>query len=347
MTGLARIEDAVAAIGRGEIVVVVDDEDRENEGDLIMAAEFATPENDRLLPAAHVRRHLRHRHVRAGPRAGPDADGPAEHREPAHRVPRHRRLPPRHDDGHLGGRPGGHDPRPRRPGHQARRPAAPGPHLPARGPRGRRAQAGRAHRGGRSTWPAWPAARRSACCARSSARASHDMARRPELEAFCADHGLLMISIADLIRHRRRTEKLVRRVGTAPLPTTWGEFEFVAFESVLDGSRHLAFVRGDVAGRRRPARARAQRVPHRRRVRVGLLPVRAHARRGDAAHRRRGHRRARVPARPRGPRPRRRPHARRRRRASTRRSTRRRRPTAASTASGPRSSPTSASRGCA
>ena len=44
MTGLARIEDAVAAIGRGEIVVVVDDEDRENEGDLIMAAEFATPE---------------------------------------------------------------------------------------------------------------------------------------------------------------------------------------------------------------------------------------------------------------------------------------------------------------
>ena len=45
MTGLAPIEDAVAAIGRGEIVVVVDDEDRENEGDLIMAAEFATPDN--------------------------------------------------------------------------------------------------------------------------------------------------------------------------------------------------------------------------------------------------------------------------------------------------------------
>ena len=44
MSGLARIEDAIAAIGRGEIVVVVDDEDRENEGDLIMAAEFATPE---------------------------------------------------------------------------------------------------------------------------------------------------------------------------------------------------------------------------------------------------------------------------------------------------------------
>src|SRR5215207_3660849 len=45
MTGLARIEDAVAAIGRGEIVVVVDDEESENEGDLIMAAEFATPDH--------------------------------------------------------------------------------------------------------------------------------------------------------------------------------------------------------------------------------------------------------------------------------------------------------------
>ena len=75
----------------------------------------------------------------------------------------------------------------------------------------------------------------------------HDMARRPELEAFCATHGLLLISIADLIRHRRRTEKLVRRVGEAPLTTTWGDFQFVAFESVLDGSRHVAFVRGDVA----------------------------------------------------------------------------------------------------
>ena len=148
MTGLARIEDAVAAIGRGEIVVVVDDEDRENEGDLIMAAEFATPDNDRLLPAAHVRRDLRHVDVRAGTAARPGADGPAQHRDAAHGVPRHRRLPPRHDDGDLGGRPGGHDPRPRRLRHQARRPAAPGTHLPAGGPRRRRAQARRAHRGG-------------------------------------------------------------------------------------------------------------------------------------------------------------------------------------------------------
>ena len=73
-----------------------------------------------------------------------------------------------------------------------------------------------------------------------------DMARRPELEAFCDEHGLLLISIADLIRYRRRTEKLVRRIGSAPLHTTWGEFTCVAFESVLDDSQHLALVLGDI-----------------------------------------------------------------------------------------------------
>ena len=67
------------------------------------------------------------------------------------------------------------------------------------------------------------------------------------------------------------------------MQTTWGEFEFVAFESVLDGSRHLAFVRGDVAAADAPARAGAQRVPHRRRVRLRVLPVRATL---DAAMRR-------------------------------------------------------------
>ena len=65
MAARHRIEDAVAAIGRGEIVVVVDDEDRENEGDLIMAAEFATPGEDRVLPPPHLGLHLRAAHRRA------------------------------------------------------------------------------------------------------------------------------------------------------------------------------------------------------------------------------------------------------------------------------------------
>ena len=75
-----------------------------------------------------------------------------------------------------------------------------------------------------------------------------DMARVPELERFADEHGLLLISIADLIRYRRKHEKLVRRLAEAPIPTEFGEFECIVFESVLDGEHHIAFVRGDVQG---------------------------------------------------------------------------------------------------
>ncbi len=71
-----------------------------------------------------------------------------QHRVAAHRVHRHRRLPARHHDGHLGRGPGGHHPGADRPGHPARRPDPARPHPRAAGPGGRRAQAGRPHRGG-------------------------------------------------------------------------------------------------------------------------------------------------------------------------------------------------------
>ena len=74
------------------------------------------------------------------------------------------------------------------------------------------------------------------------------MARLPELERFAAEHGLLMISIADLIRYRRHREKLVRRVSEARIPTQHGDFTAYVFESLLDGTEHIAFVRGEVAG---------------------------------------------------------------------------------------------------
>jgi 3,4-dihydroxy 2-butanone 4-phosphate synthase/GTP cyclohydrolase II len=75
----------------------------------------------------------------------------------------------------------------------------------------------------------------------------HGMARRADLDAFAARHGLLIMSIADLIQHRHRTEHLVTRVGEAVIPTEWGPFRGIAFRSELDGAEHLAFVRGDVA----------------------------------------------------------------------------------------------------
>lgn len=74
------------------------------------------------------------------------------------------------------------------------------------------------------------------------------MARLPQLRNFAASHGLKIISIADLIRYRRRWEKLVRRVALVNLPTRHGDFALYAYEDLLSGDTHLAMVKGDVAG---------------------------------------------------------------------------------------------------
>jgi 3,4-dihydroxy 2-butanone 4-phosphate synthase/GTP cyclohydrolase II len=75
------------------------------------------------------------------------------------------------------------------------------------------------------------------------------MARVPDLVPYCERHGLKMITVADLIEYRRRTEKLVDRMTSARLPTAHGEFTAVAFREKLTGKPHVALVKGDVAGR--------------------------------------------------------------------------------------------------
>jgi 3,4-dihydroxy 2-butanone 4-phosphate synthase / GTP cyclohydrolase II len=72
------------------------------------------------------------------------------------------------------------------------------------------------------------------------------MARVPELTRFAKRHKLLMITIADLIQYRRGTEALVKRVASASLPTDHGEFRVMAYESILDGETHVALVKGDL-----------------------------------------------------------------------------------------------------
>jgi 3,4-dihydroxy 2-butanone 4-phosphate synthase/GTP cyclohydrolase II len=73
-----------------------------------------------------------------------------------------------------------------------------------------------------------------------------DMARLPELEEFAQRHELPIVTIADLIRYRRRHEKLVKRVAEASLPTEFGTFHAYVFESVLDSEQHMALVYGDI-----------------------------------------------------------------------------------------------------
>jgi 3,4-dihydroxy 2-butanone 4-phosphate synthase/GTP cyclohydrolase II len=72
------------------------------------------------------------------------------------------------------------------------------------------------------------------------------MARLPQLRRFADEHGLKMISIADLIQHRRRREKLVHKVAEAEIPTIYGRFHAHAYESEVDGRVHVAMVLGEV-----------------------------------------------------------------------------------------------------
>ena len=74
------------------------------------------------------------------------------------------------------------------------------------------------------------------------------MARVPDLERYCAGHGLKMITVADLIAYRRKHDKLVERVVTTRLPTAFGEFDVVGYRSFVDDKHHVAMVKGEVDG---------------------------------------------------------------------------------------------------
>ena len=246
---LSTIEEAVAALRNGGMVVVVDDEDRENEGDLIMAGEDVTAESmafflehtsgvfcvplessraDELdLPLMVVANTEAQRTAftvtvdyRHGTTTGISAsDRAATVRaliDPATR-PTDLNRP-----GHifpLRYRPGGVL---KRAGHTEA--TVDLCRLAAKYPSGVLCEIVTADKAG--------------------------MARLPELEAFSQRHGLPLISIADLIRYRRHHEKLVRRVAEATLPTEHGAFQAFVFESVLDNEQHLALVYGDITDQR-------------------------------------------------------------------------------------------------
>jgi 3,4-dihydroxy 2-butanone 4-phosphate synthase/GTP cyclohydrolase II len=246
---IAAIEDAIAAIARGEIVVVVDDEDRENEGDLIMAAEATTPEkiafflehtsgyicapltgrrcDDLDLPLMVLSNTESHRTaftVTVDYRHGTSTGISAYDRAATILS----LVDPETRPGDLA-----------RPGHICPLRAAPGGVLKRAG-----------HTEAAVDLARLAGLRPAGVLCEIVAADKMGMARMPELEAFAERHDLLLVTIADLIRYRRRTEKLVRRVSEARIPTPHGEFTCFAFESLLDGVEHLAFVKGTIPGSR-------------------------------------------------------------------------------------------------
>src|SRR5262245_10893732 len=241
------IPEAIADIRAGRMVVVVDDEDRENEGDLTIAAEKVTPEVINFM-ARHGRGLI------CLPMTGERLD--------------ELRIPLMVQDEQNSARFGtafcvtieakhgtttgisaadrartvlaAIDPRTRaedlaRPGHMFPLRAQPGGVLQRSGQTEAAVDLARLA----GLQPA------GVICEIMNEDGS--MARIPQLEAFCREHALRMISVRDLIRHRMRHERLVRKVAEANLPTRHGAFKIHAYESEIDGEHHVALTLGDIA----------------------------------------------------------------------------------------------------
>ncbi|MCU1646695.1 MAG: bifunctional 3,4-dihydroxy-2-butanone-4-phosphate synthase/GTP cyclohydrolase [Nocardia sp.] len=248
MTRFDTIERAVADIAAGKAVVVVDDESRENEGDLIFAAEKATPELvafmirytsgyicvpltgddcDRLgLPpmyAVNQDKHGTAYTVSVDARENISTGISAADRATTMRVLADRAS--KSDD--L-----------TRPGHV----------VPLR------AKDGGVLRRAGHTEAAVDLARMAGLtpagviCEIVSQKNEGDMARTEELRVFADEHDLALICIADMISWRRKNEKHVRRVAEARIPTEFGDFKAIGFESEYDDSEHVALVLGDIVG---------------------------------------------------------------------------------------------------
>ncbi|MGI8758748.1 MAG: bifunctional 3,4-dihydroxy-2-butanone-4-phosphate synthase/GTP cyclohydrolase II [Acidimicrobiales bacterium] len=243
---LATIDEAVAAVARGEALVVVDDADRENEGDLVMAAEFATPER-----IAFFVRHTSG--VICMPMEGERLDrlelplmvvDNTESQRTAFTVSVDYR--PNTTTGISAADRAATIQALIDPATRPRDLARPGHIFPLR-----YRQGGVLKRAGHTEATVDLARMAGLAPAGVLCEVVNDdgtMARIPDLERFCAEHGLLMISIAELVRHRRQGEKLVRRIDEARIPTDWGDFTAYAYESLLDGEQHLAVVQGAVQG---------------------------------------------------------------------------------------------------
>jgi len=244
-----RVEDAIEDVRQGRMVIVADDEDRENEGDLVMAAACVTPDHINFMtkfgrglicvPMTNERADELD--------LPPVTDTNTDPQGTAFTVPvdAHRRfgvttgisahdraktiqvmLDPRTKATDL-----------RRPGHMFPLRAKPGGVLRRVG----------------QTEAAVDLARLAGLepmgviC--EILNPDGTMARRPELEAFAREHGLRFITVAQLVAYRLTKTRLVRRIAEAELPTKEGDFRVIGYESIVDQREHLALVKGDIAGK--------------------------------------------------------------------------------------------------
>ena len=247
MSDFATVEQAIEDIRNGKMVLVVDDEDRENEGDLIVAAETVTPEHINFM-AKYAKGLIctpidgkRLDELDIGPMVAHNTDN----HETAFTVSIdavetgtgisafercqtiRRMLDPTAKPATF-----------RRPGHV----------FPLRSVEG-----GVLRRAGHTETTTdlarlagfYPA---GLCC--EIMADDGEMMRTPELKEFAKKHGLNMITVKDLIEYRKRTESFVKQIADVDFPSRYGHFRIKAYESMLDGKCHLAVVKGEVKGKK-------------------------------------------------------------------------------------------------
>jgi 3,4-dihydroxy 2-butanone 4-phosphate synthase/GTP cyclohydrolase II len=245
-SAFATVEEAIEEIRRGHMVVVCDGEDRENEGDLVMAAQFATPEAINFmareargliclaltaerceqlglkLMAAKNEAPLQTAFTVAIEAAEGVSTGISAH-DRAHTI--QVAIDPHSAPGDV---------------------VSPGHVFPLRAKEG-----GVLERTGHTEASVDLARLAGLIPAGVICEVMNEdgtMSRVPDLIPYCERHGLKMITVADLIAYRRRTEKLIERVVSTNLPTAYGEFTAVGYRSLIDEKHHVAMVKGEVAG---------------------------------------------------------------------------------------------------
>ncbi|MFC2342586.1 MAG: bifunctional 3,4-dihydroxy-2-butanone-4-phosphate synthase/GTP cyclohydrolase II [Negativicutes bacterium] len=240
------IEDAIEDIRQGKMVVVVDDEDRENEGDIIIAAEHVTPEvinfmatyakglictpiEGERLDALNIPQMVANNtdHHETAFTVSVDAYDTETGISAYERCQTVKRLiDPQAKPSDF-----------RRPGHVFPLRAVPGGVL-------RRAGHTEATTDLARLAGLYPA---GLCC--EIMEDDGHMMRTPQLMEFAARHNLRILTVQALIEYRKRTETFIKRVADVDFPSKYGHFRIKAYESTLDGKCHLAVVKGDITGK--------------------------------------------------------------------------------------------------
>ena len=240
----ASIDDAVAAIRAGRMVIVVDDEDRENEGDLTIAADKVTPEAINFMarygrglicmPMTGERLDQLEIPLMVNQNTTTFNTAFCVSIEAKHHVSTGISAADRSATVHAAINPKTRPSDLARPGHMFPLRARDGGVLVRAGQTEAAVDLARIA----GLYPA------GVIC--EIMNEDGTMARVPELAKFARKHRLLMITIADLIQYRLRTERLVKRVASAALPTEHGAFRIVAYQNHLDSETHIALVRGEI-----------------------------------------------------------------------------------------------------